>query len=116
MDLQTGFTEHELEKIIEEAMLYMCACPGQVATEIRRLRELIRYQRNCERSETSSTLVHRTIAEAGVQSHVLMENCLQQVLEIEGWDRATLKMPAGLRKLRDDILADDFELPPRSRS
>lgn len=116
MDLQTGFTERELEKIIEEAMLYMCACPGQVATEIRRLRELIRYQRNCEKSETRSTLVHQTIAEAGVQSHALMENCLQQVLEIEGWDRATLKMPAGLRKLRDDILADDFELPPRSRS
>lgn len=116
MDPQTKFSDCELEKIIEEAMLYMCACPGQLATEIRRLRELIRYQRDCERGETSSALVHRTIAEAGGQAHALMENCLQQVLEIEGWDRATLKMPAGLRKLRDDILADDFELPPRSSS
>jgi hypothetical protein len=33
-----------------------------------------------------------------------MEACLERVLEIEGWDRKTLKMPAGLRKLRDDLL------------
>lgn len=33
-----------------------------------------------------------------------MEDCLDQVLEIEGWDRATLKMPEGLRKIRDELI------------
>ena len=107
MELQQQYRDDELEAIVEEALLYMCACPGQVASEIRQLRQLIRYQRNCELAAETPSIVHQTIAEAGIQAHALMEDCLNRVLEIEGWDRQTLAMPEGLRKLRDDIVARD---------
>lgn len=108
MDLQKIFSDAELGRIVDEATLYMCACPGQVAAEIRRLRELIRYQDACEIDGNSPPTVHRTIAEAGRQAHVVMEECLIRVLEIEGWDRQTLKMPDGLRRMRDELLTRDL--------
>ena len=104
MGLQKKFSDSELEAIVEEAAIYMCACPGQVASEIRGLRNLIRYQRECIHSGKSLNTVHQTIEASAIEAHVSMETCLERVLEIEGWDRKTLKMPAGLRKLRDDLL------------
>jgi hypothetical protein len=41
--------------------------------------------------------VHDTIAAATAQSHAAMEECLRRVLEIEGWDPATLTLPEVLR-------------------
>lgn len=104
MELQKKFNDSELEAIVEEAAIYMCACPGQLASEIRGLRSLIRYQRDCIHSGKSPRTVHQTIDASAREAHTLMEACLERVLEIEGWDRKTLKMPAGLRKLRDDLL------------
>ena len=104
VDLQQKFQDGELETIVEEAAIYMCACPGQVATEIRGLRSLIRYQRDCIHGGKTPETVHQTIEASAREAHALMEACLERVLEIEGWDRKTLKMPAGLRKLRDELL------------
>lgn len=104
MDSSTKFSDRELEKIVEEAAIYMCACPGQVAAEIRALRKLIRYQRDCLFDEKMPESVHSVIETSAIQAHALMESCLEQVLELEGWDRDTLKMPAGLRDLRDELL------------
>lgn len=104
MDLQKKFADRELEMIVEEAAIYMCACPGQVASEIRGLRSLIRYQRDCLHSGKTPHAVHQTIEASAREAHASMEICLERVLEIEGWDRKTLKMPAGLRQLRDDLL------------
>lgn len=107
MDLQNVFTDTELEKIINEATLYMCACPAQVAAQISHLRGLLRYQRNCRQTATGSAVqVHQTIVEAALQAHRQMESCLEKVLQLEGWDRQTLTMPPGLRQLRDDSLGD----------
>lgn len=104
MDSLQQFTDRELEQIVEEAALYMCACPGQVAAEIRTLRHLIRYQRDCQSGPGTMGEVHATIAEAGLAAHALMEDCLNRVLEMEGWDRQTLKMPPNLRALRDRLI------------
>lgn len=104
MDLQKTFADSELEKIVEEAAIYMCACPGQVAAEIRGLRNLIRYQRACIEDGKSLGTVHRTIETSAREAHALMESCLERVLEIEGWDRETLRMPAGLRRMRNELL------------
>lgn len=106
MALQEKFDDRALEQIIEEAAIYMCACPGQVASEIRRLRNLVRYQQECIHSGKSLEMVHRIIEESAIEAHAQMEACLDRVLEIEGWDRATLKMPAGLRKIRDGYLEE----------
>lgn len=107
MDLQNTFTDAELEKIVNEAMLYMCACPAQVAAPISHLRGLLRYQRNCRQNAAGSAVqVHQTIVDATLQAHRQMEICLEKVLQLEGWDRQALTMPLGLRQLRDDLLAD----------
>ena len=103
MNLQQQFNDEQLQHIVDEGGVYMCACPAQVANEIRKLRNLIRYQRNCMDAEKTPSLVHQTIEASALEAHAVMERCLDQVLEIEGWDRTTLKMPAGLRKLRDDL-------------
>lgn len=104
MDLQKQFRDDELEKIVDEATLYMCACPGQVASELFSLRDLIRYQRRCLENSDTSAVVHRTIADAALQAHQLMEDCLARVLELEGWDRKTLTMPEGLRERRNALI------------
>jgi hypothetical protein len=104
MKYQQQYREDELEKIVFETQIYMCACPSQVASEILRLRELIDYQHTCEREVTNASITHQTIAHAAIQAHALMEDCLTQVLTSEGWDRQTLKIPEGLRKRRDDFL------------
>lgn len=36
-----------------------------------------------------------------------MEDCLDKVLDLEGGDRATLKMPEGMRQKRADLLEGD---------
>lgn len=107
MDMQQRFSDGELEQIIEEATIYMCACPGQVAVQLRTLRELYRYQNRCESSPENDPEVHRVIAAATLQAHGVMEECMARVLAIEGWDRQTLKMPEGLRRRRDQLLSED---------
>jgi hypothetical protein len=103
MEFQKQYRDDELEKIDFEALIYLCACPSQVAAEILRLRELIGRQSVCEETATDSG-VHQLIAAAAIKAHALLEDCLTQVLAAEGWDRQTLKMPEGLRKRRDDFL------------
>jgi hypothetical protein len=103
--LQQNFSDDDLGRIVDEATIYMCACPAQVAVQLRTLRELYRYQLSCEQDPGADQAVHQTIAAATLQAHELMEQCMSRVLEIEGWDRSTLTMPEGLRRKRDDFLA-----------
>ena len=104
MKLQKRFTEQQLERIIDEATIYMCACPAQVAEQIRHLRQMIRYQNNCEIQEDTDTVVHKSIAKAGLQAHAILEDCMDEILELEGLDRETLRMPEGLRRMRDELI------------
>lgn len=99
------FRDDELLRINDQAMIYMCACPAQLSVAIRNLRELITYQRQCSSNSDTNSEVHDLIAQAGEEAHTTLERCLAKVLELEGWDRATLEMPAGLRELRDHILS-----------
>lgn len=80
MELPRRFNDLQLEQIIEEATIYMCACPGQVAVQLRSLRELFRYQGNCEVEPGNDVAVHQTIAAATVAAYAVMEDCLDQVL------------------------------------
>lgn len=108
MMLQRRFSDQQLEQIINEASIYMCACPGQLAVQLRTLRELHRYQGNCEITSGNNVTTHQIIAAATAQAYALMEDCLEQVLSLEGWDRETLTMPEGLRrKLLESIERDE---------
>lgn len=92
------FNTAQISKIIDQALMYQCACPAQVSRTIFELRELYDYQTQCANDTANDRLVHETIAAATEQAHVLMEQCLIRVLEIEGWDPSTLTMPESLRK------------------
>ena len=107
MILQRRFSDQELEQIIEEATIYMCACPAQVAAQLRQLRELYRYQSSCALEPGNEQSVHQEIAASTITAHALMEDCLERVLAMEGWDPVSLKMPEGLRRKRDTILGID---------
>lgn len=104
MILQKRFSDQELEQIIEESAIYMCACPAQVAVQLRTLRELFRYQTSCEIEPGNDGAVHQVIGMATFEAHALMETCLEKILALEGWDRTTLKMPEGLRCKRAQLL------------
>ena len=99
------FSDAELEKILEEATIYMCACPAQVAKAMRELRNLYRYQLACIEDASNMSVVHRSIAESTIVAHAEMQDCLDRVLEIEQWDRATLRMPEGLRRKQIDAVS-----------
>lgn len=103
MPLTGRFSKSQLHTIIDEATIYMCACPAQVCQQLLELSALYDYQEQCE-GRNGNAEVHRRIAEATVQAYSALEACLDDILTIEGWDRQTLKMPPGLRKLRDQAL------------
>lgn len=98
MDTPNRFTNEQLEKVIDEGMVYMCACPAQVAQSIRSLRELYDYQLSCLTDSKNDSVVHQEIAKAAQIAQSIVEDCMDKILEIEKWDRATLTMPEGLRK------------------
>ncbi|MFA7291588.1 MAG: hypothetical protein WC023_04980 [Rhodocyclaceae bacterium] len=104
MNYAERFTDAELERILEEATIYMCACPAQVAVAIRQLRTLYRYQVACLEDAGNLALVHQTIAESAVKAHEELQDCLDRVLDLEQWDRTTLCMPEGLRRKQLDTL------------
>jgi hypothetical protein len=98
MEYEERFTDAELGKVVDQAMIYMCACPAQVAESIRKLRELYRYQLRCSANPENDNAVHALIAQHTIQSHATMQDCLDKVIEMEAWDRTTLQMPPDLRK------------------
>jgi hypothetical protein len=100
MDLDNKFTALQLAIINEQAALYTCACPVHISMQISNLRKLFDYQKACMEMPAESDVhlqVHQRIAEVTKQTHQLMEQCLDEILDMEGWDRAKLEMPAGIR-------------------
>lgn len=105
MNLDSKFSALQLAIINEQAALYDCACPLHISMQITNLRKLFDYQNHCMEMEQPAenkvySQVHRRIAEVTKQAHKLMEQCLDEVLDMEGWDRTKLEMPAGIRKLK----------------
>lgn len=112
MEYEERFTDAELGKVIEQAMIYMCACPAQVADSVRKLRELYRYQLRCIAHPEHSNDVHAQIMQSTLQTHSIMQDCLDKVIELEKWDRSTLEMPVGLRKRQlQEIISDRWTKP-----
>jgi glutamyl/glutaminyl-tRNA synthetase len=77
MVYEERFSDVELAQVISEGLIYMCACPAQVAEAVRKVRELYRYQMNCQQDSGNERTVHQTIAKTA--------------------DRKTLQMPQYLR-------------------
>ena len=101
MSLKTQFSNAQLQRINMQSILYLCSCPSQVSMQVDSLRKLYDYQINCadqDRTELQNA-VHQRIAEAAIKAHKIMEDCLLEVMQLEGWDPVTLKMPDNLRKM-----------------
>ncbi|MEY4209633.1 MAG: hypothetical protein RLZ92_11 [Pseudomonadota bacterium] len=101
MSLETKFSDVQLRRINLQSILYLCSCPSQVGMQIDGLRKLYDYQANCAergRSEVQNQ-VHQRIAEATIAAHRIMEDCLLDVMHLEGWDPVTLEMSEGFRTL-----------------
>lgn len=96
--LNPRFSDEVLSLIIEQSAIYVCACPAQVCSELRSQRKLFKYQMDCLNKTETDTLVHEAIAEALIKTHVDLENCLEKVLQLEGWDMKTYQMPEELQK------------------
>jgi hypothetical protein len=106
--LEVRFPNDVLSRIIDEATIYMCACPAQVCEQIRHLRNLVDYQANCMTKAGPDMLAsHKAIADMASQAHAVMEACLDRILDLEGWDRSTYAMPTGLRELQLKEVQDD---------
>ena len=101
MSLESKFSKAQLRRINLQSILYLCSCPSQVGVQIDGLRKLHEYQAKCADRENTElqVRVHERIAEAAIAAHRIMEDCLQDVLNLEGWDPVTLEMPEGLRTL-----------------
>lgn len=100
MSLDHKFTALQLSIINDQAALYNCACPLQVSMQITSLRKLYDYQKECQEVSAQNEVqiqVHKKIAEATVKAHQIMEQCLDEILDLEGWDRGKLQMPTGIR-------------------
>lgn len=96
------YPQEVLIKIVEQAMVYQCACPAQVCKAIRQVRELHTYQQQCLLRSDTDRAVHQRIAAACERNHAELEQCLDDVLRMEGWDLTTFAMPPGLNKAPRD--------------
>ena len=92
------YSDEQLLRIVDQAMIYQCACPAQVASIMRELRRVESYQLRCLNLSGTDELVHQRISEDVRRAHEVMESCLSTVLEMEGWDIKTLTMPEDLKK------------------
>ena len=97
--MRQRYDPEQISRIIDQALVFQCACPAQLATTILELRDLFDYQLKCrDGADELGRRVHDAIAQAAIDAHERIESCLEEVLRMEGWDLATLTMPEGLRK------------------
>ncbi len=95
--LKPKFSSSQLNKIMSESLDYQCACPAQVCGAIVDLRELYEYQANCLKDSETDHKMHESIAAGAAISHAALEACLQEILDLEGWDPVLLNLPDSLK-------------------
>lgn len=96
--MKTRFSDQQLSHILDQSLIYQCACPAQVVKHVIGLRDLFAYQRDCLNQTDTDVAVHQRIAVDTQRAHAALEECLHAVLLLEQWDMATLKMPVSLQK------------------
>jgi hypothetical protein len=98
------YTKEQLSFIQEQAMIYQCACPAQVSILLLKMLDLYAYQANCLTQTDVDARVHERILRAVTEASPIIEQCLTDILNLEGWDLNTLEIPEFLQKrLLDSI-------------
>ncbi len=94
--MQKKFSNQEIQRVLEQSSAYNCTCPAQVVKSINQQRSLFQYQMDCIDTTETDHIVHQTIATTAQLTHQLLEDCLHEVLTLEGWDLDTMSMPPAL--------------------
>lgn len=102
--MKEQFNPSQLSRVIDQALIYQCACPAQLCRALFELRELYDYQVNCINNTVNDEQVHTTIARATEEAHEILEECLKKILLIEGWDKITFAMPEVLKSRAVKVL------------
>lgn len=105
------YTHDKLLTIMEQAMIYQCACPSLVTKIASDLQHLYDYQLTCMNNTSNDAEIHSLIAEAATKAYIVIEDCLTRILTLEGWDMNTLKMPDYLIKQQINELENGI-MPP----
>lgn len=111
------YSQDQLLSIMEQAMIYQCACPSLVTRLASDLQHLYDYQLNCMNDTNTDVKVHQHIAQATTEAYAIIEACLSNILALEGWDLNTLKMPEylvqqQLDELENGVIPATCTVPP----
>jgi len=102
--MNTRYSNEQLTHIRDQALVYQCACPAHITVVIDAIRTLHEQQQKCLNQSDADDAVHKRIKQSAQKAHDELENCLTDILKLEGWDLHTLQMPEYLKKrLLDDI-------------
>jgi hypothetical protein len=92
------YADEQITSIRAQAIIFSCACPAQVCVAIDSIRDLHAYQAACIEADHTDKMVHAVMKSAAERNHAILEECLSEVLRLEGWDEISLEMPSNLRK------------------
>lgn len=95
--MEKKYTNEQLNRIRAQSIIYQCACPAQVTALLSSTQSLYDYQTNCLNRDDVDVQVHQNIADATLAAYAVIEQCLTDVLLLEGWDLNTLEMPEAIR-------------------
>lgn len=96
--MKTRFSDQTISLILQQSTAYTCACPAQICKAINEQRRLFQYQAKCLNLTDTDKAVHQLIANTSEITHAELENCLEQVLILEGWNMETYQMPESLKQ------------------
>ncbi len=96
--MNTRYSDEQLTHIRNQALIYQCACPAHVTAVINAIRALHEQQQNCINESDTDHAVHTRIQQSADKTHSELENCLTDILQLEGWDMDSLQMPEYLKK------------------
>ncbi|MER2540219.1 MAG: hypothetical protein ABTQ26_13350 [Azonexus sp.] len=96
--MQPKFSKEQLMRVRDQALMYQCACPAQVSILLGEVMSLFEYQEACLNQTDTDARVHTSIAQATELAYPIFEQCLTDVLLLEGWNMETLEMPELLKK------------------
>ncbi|MCK9636866.1 hypothetical protein V3O24_05370 [Methylobacter sp. Wu8] len=92
------FSNEIITSILQQSLVYTCSCPAQVCKAINEQRALFNYQKQCLNLTDTDKAVHQAIADTVEKTHAQLEQCLEDVLRLEGWDMDTYQMPETMQK------------------
>lgn len=96
--MELRFSVEIITHILEQSIIYSCACPAQVCKVINEQRALYKYQQRCLNLADIDKAVHQLISDTVKLTHAQLEQCLEQILLLEGWDMQTYQMPESMQK------------------